>query len=251
MEGAGIIVTGGAQGIGRACANNLASNGHPVAIWDQNFDRATKTAAEISDCHGVKTSVAVFDIADTAQFSTHIDKTRAALGNIGGLVYSAGISQPGYLQDVSENDWDRVQNINLRSYTFLIKALLSDLRSTPGSAIVGIASINGILGNGFIPAYTVSKAGVMALTRSLADSLGADGIRINAICPGYIRTQMSQEAFDRTEGLEEKLQNQTFLKRIGEPHEVASAAKFLLSKDASYITGQSIIVDAGATISQL
>ncbi|MBR9910626.1 MAG: SDR family oxidoreductase [Gammaproteobacteria bacterium] len=251
MTQSGIIITGGAQGIGRACAEILAEAGRPVAIWDLNAERATQTAAEIAANYRVTTCVATLDIADTAQYARHIDTTRSALGSIGGLVHAAGISQEARLQDLTEVDWDRVQNINLRSYTFLIKALLPDLRAAPGAAVVGIASINGILGNGLIPAYTVSKAGIMALTRCLADSLGVDGIRINAICPGYIRTQMSQRAFDRTEGLEQHLTAQTMLKRIGEPWEIATTARFLLSKDASYITGQSIVVDAGATISQL
>lgn len=251
MNQSAVIITGGAQGIGRACAEALAEAGRPVSIWDLNGDVAEQTATEIANTWSVATSVAKLDISDTTQFGRHVNDTRLALGNIGGLVHAAGISQEAQLQDLCEADWDKVQNINLRSFTFLVKALLPDLRATPGAAVVGIASINGILGNGLIPAYTVSKAGVMALGRSLADSLGADGIRINSVCPGYIRTQMSQDAFDRTEGLEQHLTSQTLLKRIGEPREIATAARFLLSDDASYITGQSIIVDAGATISQL
>jgi len=245
------IVTGAASGIGLACAKALAANGRPVAIWDLNESAARKSAAEVSEQYGVKTTAIRLDIAYTSGFAPAVYATQQALGPIGGLVHAAGISHEASVEKITEADWDRVQNINLRSYPFLVKALLPQLKQVPDSAIVGIASINGMLGNGRIPAYSVSKAGVMALTRSLADSLGTKGIRINAICPGYIRTPMSQAAFDENPGMEDHLKAQTFLNRIGTPEEIASVARFLLSCESSYITGQSIVVDAGATLSQL
>ncbi|WP_206019519.1 SDR family NAD(P)-dependent oxidoreductase [Pseudomaricurvus alkylphenolicus] len=246
-----VIVTGAASGIGRACAELLAAAARPVALWDLNTKAARRIAAEIREQYGVDTCALGIDISHTREFPQAVEASHRSLGSIGGLIHAAGISHESPVDTMTEEDWDHVQAINLRSYPFLIQALLPQLKRQVDSAIVGIASINAIMGNGRIPAYSVSKAGVMALTRSLSDSLGEQGIRINAICPGYIRTPMSQAAFDQSPGLEQQLQSQTFLNRIGTPEEIARVARFLLSTESSYITGQSIVVDAGATLSQL
>jgi NAD(P)-dependent dehydrogenase (short-subunit alcohol dehydrogenase family) len=246
----GVIVTGGASGIGRASAIALAEVGRPVAIWDLDGARAEAVAREIAADHAVATCSAGFDIRETARYSDVQEAARLALGTIGGLVHSAGVSNPVPVDELDEESWDFVVDINLRAQALLVKALLPDLRSQPGSAIVGVASINAILGNAANPAYGASKAGLLGLTRSLADRLGPDGIRVNAVCPGYIRTPMQDEAMASAPHLEEMYERQSMLGRMADPAEVGRAVRFLMSDEASFITAEHLVVDGGVVPSQ-
>ncbi len=246
----GVIVTGAASGIGRATANALAEVGRPVAIWDIEAASAESVAGDIKAQYGVATCAAGFDIRQTARFAPAIDAAREALETIGGLVHCAGVSVPVPVDDIDEESWDFVVDINLRSEALLVRALLPDLRSNPGSAIVGISSINAILGNGANPAYGASKAGQLGLTRSLADRLGSDGIRVNAVCPGYIRTPMQEEPMATMPRLKEMYERQCMLGRMAEPEEVAQVVRFLMSNQASFITAEHLVVDGGVVPSQ-
>ncbi|MDE0934242.1 MAG: SDR family oxidoreductase [Novosphingopyxis baekryungensis] len=246
----GVVITGGASGIGRASARALAEVGRPVALWDVDAALAAGVAKEIADEFGVATCSVGLDVRESERFPASIAASREALGSIGGLVHSAGVSHPVPIDELDEESWDLVLNVNLRSYALLAKALLSELRSHPGSAIVGIASINAILGNGANPAYSASKAGLLAVTRSLADGLAADGIRVNAICPGYIRTPMQDAPMANVPGLEQAYERQSMLGRMGEPEEIGRVVRFLLSEEASFITAEHVIVDGGVVPSQ-
>lgn len=246
----GVIVTGGASGIGRASAEALAEVGRPVAIWDLSPEKTEAVAKEIAAKCGVATVSAGFDVRDSSRYAAAIDAAREVLGSVGGLVHSAGVADPIPVDDLDEQSWDRVLDINLRSQALLVKALLADLRRHPGSAIVGIASINAILGNGANPAYSASKAGLLGLTRSLADRLGADGIRVNAVCPGYIRTPMQDEAMGAVPQLEEMYTRQAMLGRMGEAKEIGRVVRFLMSEQASFITAEAVVVDGGVVPSQ-
>ena len=246
----GVIVTGGASGIGLACARALAEIGRPVAIWDLSPARCAEVAEEIAKEFGVATCASGFDIRETERFEAEIAAARSALGEIGGLVHSAGISHPIPIDELEPDDWDSVLAINLRAQPLLVRALLPDLRRSEGAAIVGIASINAILGNGMNPAYGASKSGLLGLTRSLADRLGPDGIRVNAVCPGYIRTPMQDDALQNVPGLEERYVQQSMLGRMGEPEEIGKVVRFLLSSQASFITAEFVVVDGGVVPSQ-
>ncbi|MHA7836763.1 MAG: SDR family NAD(P)-dependent oxidoreductase [bacterium] len=248
--GTGVIVTGGASGIGRASARALAAVGRPVAIWDVDAERAQAVAGEIAAEASVATCAAGFDLCETERFEDALDEARRALGTLGGLVHSAGIALPVPVDDLDEESWDRVLDINLRSQALLVRAMLPDLRRHAGSAIVGVASINAILGNGANPAYGASKAGLLGLTRSLADRLGSDGIRVNAICPGYVRTPMQDDALAAVPGLEAMYERQCMLGRMAEPEEIARAVRFLLSDEASFVTAEFLVVDGGVVPSQ-
>jgi NAD(P)-dependent dehydrogenase (short-subunit alcohol dehydrogenase family) len=136
--------------------------------------------------------------------------------------------------------------VNLRAEALLVIALLGDLRANAGSAVVGIASIEAIIGHGAIPAYCASKAGLLGLTRSLADSLSPDGVRVNAVCPGYIDTPMLRPSLDLP-GTREKYEAGAPLRRLGQPEDIARAVRFLMSDEASFVTGTHLVVDGGTT----
>jgi NAD(P)-dependent dehydrogenase (short-subunit alcohol dehydrogenase family) len=246
----GVIVTGGASGIGCASARALAEIGRPVAIWDLSAERCEEVAEQIARDFGVPTSASGFDIREHDRFEAELLRARTALGELGGLVHSAGISHPIPVDELEPEDWDSVLGINLRAQALLVRAMLPDLRKSEGAAIVGVASINAILGNGLNPAYGASKAGLLGLTRSLADRLGPDGIRVNAVCPGYIRTPMQDDALQNVPGLEERYVHQSMLGRMGEPEEIGSVVRFLLSSQASFITAAHFVVDGGVVPSQ-
>ena len=246
----GVIVTGGASGIGRASARALAEAGRPVAIWDLDGARARSVAEEIARKVGVPTCAAGFDIRETSRFASAIDAARADLGTIGGLVHSAGIAHPVPIDDLDEENWDLVVDINLRAAALLVRALLPDLRRQPGSAVVSIASVNALLGNAANPAYGASKAGLLGLTRSLADRLGPDGIRVNAVCPGYVRTPMQEEAMAAVPDLEKMYERHSMLGRMAEPEEIGRVVRFLMSDEASFVTAEYLVVDGGVVPAQ-
>lgn len=244
----GIIITGGASGLGRASAHALAVVGRPVAIWDINESRALAVAEEIRNQYGVATIGLGLDIGDPTGYPAAIEKSRQALGTLGGLAHAAGIVDTGSLAGVTPENWDRGINILLRPLALLVQALHPDLKANPGSAILAFASINATLGNGINPIYTAAKGGVLSLVRSLADYLGNDGIRVNSISPGVILTPMVQPSFDALpKGTYEK---RIQLGRLGAPAEIGRVVRFLLSDEASYITAAEIVVDGGNIPSQ-
>jgi NAD(P)-dependent dehydrogenase (short-subunit alcohol dehydrogenase family) len=246
----GVLITGGASGIGLACASALAEAGRPIALWALNESAATTAAKQLAEQFGVATIATGLDVRNTAAFPDAISAARGALGSLGGLVHSAGVASPIPIDEIEEESWDFVLDINLRAQALLVKALLEDLRSNPGSAVVGISSINAILGNQANPAYGASKAGLLGLTRSLADRLAADGVRVNAVCPGYVRTPMLEASFEQVPTLRDQMEHQAMLGRLAEPGEIARAVRFLMSDDASFITAEHLVVDGGAIRSQ-
>lgn len=246
--GTGVVITGGASGLGFASAAALAAVGRPVALWDLSEERAAARAAEIVDAYGVTAAGFGVDVRDLDAIAAAADRTRGALPSIGGLVHCAGTVDTGSLEGITTETWDSGINVHLRPIPFLVQAFLDDLQAQPGSAIVATSSINATLGNAANPIYTAGKGGVLSLVRSLADRLGRDGIRINAVSPGQIRTPMMQPTLDAVG--EDKFNHRILLGRLGEPSEIGRVVRFLLSDEASYITASEIVVDGGNISSQ-
>ncbi|MES2257462.1 MAG: SDR family oxidoreductase [Pseudomonadota bacterium] len=243
-----VVVTGGASGLGLACAHSLAEVGRAVALWDINSGAAAERAAEIEQQYKVKAIGVGIDLSDAGALPAALDATREALPAIGGLVHAAGMVDMGSLDGITPDNWDRLMNVNLRALALLVQALLPDLRANPGSSIVGIASINATLGNAINPVYSASKGGMLSLIRALADSLGRDNIRINAISPGQILTPMLQPAVDHLPP--GTFERRILLSRLGRPEEIGRVARFLMSDEASYITAAELVVDGGNISSQ-
>ncbi len=243
----GVIVTGGASGIGAGICAALAEVGRPVGVWDRDADGAARVAAQCRDEHGVAAHAVGVDVTDTAALTAAVAPTVAALGPVGGLLHGAGIVAAA-LDDVIDVDtWDAVLATHLRAYAFVVRAALPELRAAgPGAAIVGISSIEGLIGHGAIPSYTAAKHGMLGLTRALAHRLGPDGIRVNAVCPGYIDTPMLAPAVASADS-RAQLETHIPLGRLGIPADIARVARFLLSDESAYMNGAAVVVDGGVT----
>ncbi len=243
-----VIVTGGASGIGLAAAEALAAVGRPVALWDINGAAAKSAAQDIAARRGVAAIGVAVDLRDIGAIDAALSQTRDAVGRPGGLVHSAGTVDTDSIDGLTEAGWDSGIAIHLRSFAFLVKALRADMAAQPGSAVVAVTSINATLGNALNPIYTAGKGGLLSLVRSLADRLARDGIRINSVSPGQIVTPMTRPAIEALpEGFFEK---RILLERLGQPEEVARVIRFLLSSEASYVTGAELVVDGGNISSQ-
>lgn len=245
--GTPVVVTGGASGIGRETCRALAEVGRAVAVWDLNGAGAKAVADECAAEYDVTTCALEIDVRDTDAINAGVEPTLAALGAVGGLVHAAGIPMAPADHPLDATGFDTVLQVNLRAEATLVRAFLPALRDAqPGSAVVGIASIEGLIGHGAIPAYTASKHGVIGLTRALAHALGPERIRVNAVCPGYIETPMFLPAVSMP-GAREAYESKIPLGRLGLPQDVARLVRYLLSDEAEYVHGSAVVVDGGVT----
>jgi NAD(P)-dependent dehydrogenase (short-subunit alcohol dehydrogenase family) len=241
------VVTGGGSGIGRATALLLAETGRAVAVWDRDGSAARKVAASCRDEHGVRAVGIKIDVTVTSSLKAAVRRSRTEAGPIGGLVHAAGIAGAMPVTSIDDASWDAVLRVNLRAGATLTQALhASLLEANPGSAIVFLSSIEAQVGNAFLPAYCASKAGLLGLTRSACAVLGPDGIRVNSVCPGAVETPLLAPLLELP-GARENLVGHTPLGRLAQPEDIASVVRFLLSDEAAYITGTSLVVDGGMT----
>lgn len=245
--GTPVVITGGASGIGLASAHALAAVGRAVALWDINAAAVEDMAAQIAALHGVKAIGLAIDLRDPQAIIPAALATRAALGTMGGVVHSAGTAVQTGIAGATPDVFDAGMALHVRALLSLAQAFSDDLKANPGSAIVAVASINAWFGNAMIPIYSAAKGAVISLVRSMADELGRDGIRINAISPGMIDTPILGEMRD---GMEQLYGPRIFAGRFGQPEEIGRVVRFLLSQEASYITAAEIVVDGGIMHSQ-
>jgi NAD(P)-dependent dehydrogenase (short-subunit alcohol dehydrogenase family) len=249
MPVTGVLITGATSGIGRACVDRLAASGRPVALLDLDRDRAVDIAEAISQEFGVPAYGEGVDVCHTSELDGAIARARSAIGPLGGLVHSAGIIGEAPIDDLREATWDAVHDVNVRAFAFLVQSMLPDLRANADSGVVAVSSIAAFAAHYNIPAYCASKAGLLGLVRSLAVSLAREGIRVNAVCPGYVDTPLLATNLVATPKRREYRERVTPIGRLARPEEIANVVHFLLSDQASYVVGQQLVVDGGVLAS--
>ena len=235
------LVTGGAQGIGKAIALLLAQKGSDVIVSDVNLEKAEETVREIEAIRrrsmAIRANVAVFD---------EVEKMVQALierfGRIDILVNNAGIARDKLLLRMTEEDWDAVLDINLKGTFNCTKTVIRHMSKQRSGRIVNIASVVGEMGNAGQANYSASKAGVIGFTKTIAREFASRGITVNAIAPGYIVTPMTDALPEKAK---EELKRMIPMERLGQPEDVAQAVLFLVSEASSYITGQVLNVNGG------
>ena len=233
------LITGGAQGIGRACAEALKADGHRIALADVKADKLKATAEEIGAAHYL------CDMGDPAAISAMFDALEAEHGPASVLVNNAGIASPAAFMEYTLDDFEKVISVNLTG-VFLAtqRAAKSMVAAGLKGAIVNMSSINAQVAIPSIPAYCASKGGVMQLTKVAALALAKDGIRVNAVGPGSIDTEM-MAGVNADPAAMGRILSRTPIGRVGEASEIASVVAFLASDKASYVTGETIYADGG------
>ncbi len=235
------LVTGASRGIGKACALELAKAGYDIIVnYAGNAEAAEKTVQEIKAL-GVEAAAYKFDVSNKEEVDKSIAEIVEKYGRIDVLVNNAGITRDGLFMRMSEENWNAVINTNLSSAFFVSQPVVKVMMKQRSGAIVNMASVVGVSGNAGQANYSAAKAGLIGLTKTLAKELGSRGIRVNAVAPGFINTDMTKD-LDTS-----KFTDFIPLKRLGEPEDIAKVVKFL-AVDADYVTGQVLEVDGGLII---
>jgi glucose 1-dehydrogenase len=241
------VITGGAQGIGEACARRLVGDGAAVALWDLSDAPGQALAAELN-ASGHRAAYMHCNVANKAEVDAALAATLAAFGRVDGLVNNAGIFKAADFLDITEADWDAVIDVNLKGHFLVGQAVARALVKNDGAnkgAIVNMSSVNGRLTIPSIASYNASKGAIDQLTRVMALALADRGVRVNAVAPGTIATELAKNAVLTSDEAKARIMSRTPMKRLGEPREIADAVAYLLSDAASYVTGEIVVVDGG------
>jgi glucose 1-dehydrogenase len=248
LEGRVAVITGGAQGIGGSCARRLARDGAAVALWDRADAAGELLAAQLRS-EGAKAMYLHCDVSDKAQVDAALAATLAEFSHVDALVNNAGIFKAAEFLDITEADWDAVIAVNLKGAFLVGQAVARAMTSNAGGkgfgAIVNMSSVNGVMAIPTIASYNASKGAINQLTRVMALSLVDRGIRVNAVAPGTIATELARNAVLGSDAARARIMSRTPMRRLGEPEEIADVTAFLLSDAASYVTGEIVVVDGG------
>lgn len=245
LEGKVIVITGAAQGIGAACAERFAQDGAAVALWDVNHDAASAVVQTLS-ARGQHAAAFHCDVARKADVDAALAATLEAFGQVDALINNAGIFKAANFLDITEADWDAVLNVNLRGAFLVAQAVAREMvRAARGGAIVHMSSVNSVMAIPTIASYNVSKGGINQLMRVMAIALAEHGIRVNAVGPGTIATELARNAVLGSDAARARIMSRTPLQRLGEPGEIADVCAFLVSDASSYMTGEIVYVDGG------
>ena len=239
LDGRVAIVTGGSTGIGRAIAETYLDHGATVVIANRSPDTGHETAAAL-DCEFVRCDVSAYD-----QVTALVEATVKEYGRLDVVVNNAGIGRTGSIEEMDLDDWHDVLDVNLTGTMYGTRAALPHLKATDG-CVINVGSIYGLVAGPNATAYTAAKAAVANLTRSVAVDYADEGVRVNGICPGFVETPMTAEAFEEDE-FYEYVRGSTPMGRVAQPEEIAGIALFLASDAASYVTGVNVPVDGGWT----
>lgn len=248
FEGKTVVVTGAAHGIGRASALRFASEGASVAVVDTRAEEGQLVADECSRAGGRSVAYEV-DVSQADQVSDVVRRIEAEFGGIDVLHSHAGRLRAGTVAETDLEEWNRTFAVNVTSMFLVVRSVVPVMQAKGAGAIVTTGSISGLFGEPALSAYTASKAAVVNLTRSLAIDYASSGIRVNCVCPGWVDTGFNDPQFVH-DGLSEEdiatlIERTVPMGRQGLPEEMAAAVAFLASDDASYITGQTLVVDGG------
>lgn len=242
LEGRNALVTGASRGIGREIALELAREGANVAVnYAGNEAKAQEVVDEIAGM-GRQAFAIQCDVSDSSSVANMIKETISRFGSIDILVNNAGITRDRLFMRMGEEDWDAVIETNLKGVFLCSKEVTRPMMKQRFGRIINISSVTGVMGNPGQANYAAAKAGIIGLTKTLAKELAARGINVNAIAPGFIKTDMTDEL---QEDLKQKMLENIPAGRFGEPSDIAKAVVFLASDDSSYITGQTIHVNGG------
>ncbi|MFD1426594.1 3-oxoacyl-[acyl-carrier protein] reductase [Kroppenstedtia sanguinis] len=246
LSGKVAMVTGGSRGIGRSISISLAKAGADVAIiYAGNRDAAEETAEKVRET-GRQVVTIQADVSDAGQVNSAVKEALKTWGRIDILVNNAGITRDNLMLRMKEEDWDRVVDTNLKGVFLCIKAVTRPMLKQRAGRIINISSVVGVSGNPGQANYVAAKAGVIGLTKSAAKELASRGITVNAVAPGFIETDMTDQL---NEEIRREMISQIPLARFGKPEDVAGAVQFLASDLAGYITGQTLHVNGGMVTS--
>jgi 3-oxoacyl-[acyl-carrier protein] reductase len=241
LKGKVALITGAAQGIGKAVTLVLARHGADVVVADVNIEKAQETAREVEALGRAAMAVRV-DVTHLEDVEKMVEAAVQRFGKIDILVNNAGIARDKLILRMTEEDWDTVLNVNLKGTFNCTKAVIKHMSKQRSGKIVNIASVVGMMGNPGQANYSASKAGVIGLTKTVAREFAARGINVNAIAPGYIQTPMTEVLPEKAK---EELKRLIPMNRLGQPEDVAHAVLFLVSEVSSYITGNILNVNGG------